>query len=444
MVHITVTKGLDIPIEGDPKSNKILPLQANLFALSTPKMGSFKFLVQEGKEIEKGEVLLQEKQTGLCAVSPIPATISSIIRGDKRRVEKIVLSPTTLEPQLEPNLYLLALKKEALLNELNRAGLLLHFRARPCNQAVNPHTVPRTIFIQAIETAPLTPSAELQLQGREEEFRTGLLLLSQIAPIHLVTCEISSFSYLCKDLPVTLHTASGPHPAANPSLHIAKIDPVQSITDCIWTIKTLDVIALGVYCLKGQLWTDRVIAVAGSALKEDERRYVRTYPGAPLKSFLPNSSNNECRFISGDPLTGQSISSEDFLETEDTVLCAIPRAPKRRKFLSFLRLCSERFTATKTYLSSSKRAPFTTGQHGESRPFIDASLYEKVMPFTVLPMPMAKALLADDIDKAIEYGLLEIVPEDFALADFVCISKVGMMKIIKEGQQKFLEQFGAR
>jgi Na+-transporting NADH:ubiquinone oxidoreductase subunit A len=411
MVHITVTKGLDIPIEGAPKSNEISPLHADLLALSIPNIGSFKLLVQEKQEVEAGELLLQEKH----------------------------LSPTTLESHLEPNLYLLALKKEALLSELNRVGLLLQFRVRPCNQLVNPQILPRTIFIQAVESAPLTPPAELQLQDREKEFQTGLLLLSHLSQVHLVTRENSPFIPLCKNIPVSLHTVSGPHPAANPSLHIAKIDPVQSITDCIWTMKTLDVLSLGAYCLKGQLLIDQVVAIAGSALKENDRRYVRTYPGVPLKTLLP-LPNDECRFISGDPLTGCSISLEDFLEAEHTVLCAIPKAPKKRKFFSFLRIFSERFTATNTYMASSKKAPFTTGQHGERRPFIDASLYEKVMPFAILPMPMAKALLADDIDKAIEYGFLEIVPDDFALADFVCLSKVGMMKIIEEGQRKFLEQ----
>jgi len=444
MAHIIVTKGLDIPVDGSPEETSMISsISADLYALDIPRGYSFKLSVQEGVKVQAGQLLAQEKRSGLCIVAPVPATITAIVRGEKRKLEKIVFTPEKVDHHLGPNLYLLALKKEALLSELNSSGFLLRPKVRPFNQAVNPQILPRTIFVRAVETAPFTPTAESQIDSREEEFQVGLTLLSHLAPVHIVSRPNSAVIELCNDLPVNLHTVSGPHPAANPSLHIEKIDPIQSTTDCVWTLSALDVLTLGSYCMKGQFWIDQIIALTGSALKSGLRRYVRAYPGVALSALLAdNPFTQQCRLISGDPLTGQALSPDGFLQRDHTVFCAIPEGSKKRGFLSFLKSSSETFTATNTYIPAHKKAPFTTRQHGERRPFIDGSVYERVMPFTVLPMPMVKALLAEDMDKAIEYGLLEIVPEDFALADFVCISKVGMMRIVEKGQNRCRHDIG--
>jgi Na+-transporting NADH:ubiquinone oxidoreductase subunit A len=123
-----------------------------------------------------------------------------------------------------------------------------------------------------------------------------------------------------------------------------------------------------------------------------------------------------------------------------TVFCALKR-PERRTFLHFLRPFSSSYSATRTYLPSWKKLwPFTTSNHGEERAFIDGSIYETVMPFYVLPIQLVKSVIAEEFDRAIEYGLLEIIPDDFALADFICPSKAGMMKIIREGQKKYISR----
>jgi len=41
--------------------------------------------------------------------------------------------------------------------------------------------------------------------------------------------------------------------------------------------------------------------------------------------------------------------------------------------------------------------------------------------------------MANNYEKAIELGLLEVNVEDFALPSFVCPSKIDMMQIVKQG-----------
>ncbi len=51
--------------------------------------------------------------------------------------------------------------------------------------------------------------------------------------------------HLLKQKNVQKHTVEGPHPVANHSLHIQKIDPIRSVNDCIWTLTAYDAIAIG-------------------------------------------------------------------------------------------------------------------------------------------------------------------------------------------------------
>ena len=62
-----------------------------------------------------------------------------------------------------------------------------------------------------------------------------------------------------------------------------------------------------------------------------------------------------------------------------------------------------------------------------------------MMPLKIPTVPLLKALLAKDFEMAVELGLLEIDAEDFALAEFICPSKVEFTKIIREGIRAYIE-----
>ncbi len=143
-------------------------------------------------------------------------------------------------------------------------------------------------------------------------------------------------------------------------------------------------------------------------------------------------------------MTGEEVAPDDFLGAFHTAVAIIPDVCDR-EFLHFFRLGSEKYTASRAYLSghvnnSSKRYFFTTSQHGEERAFIDSSIYQKVMPIKILPMQLVKAVLAEDFELAEQFGLLEIDSEDFALLEFICPSKIKMMDIVKEGLKAFSEE----
>ena len=60
--------------------------------------------------------------------------------------------------------------------------------------------------------------------------------------------------------------------------------------------------------------------------------------------------------------------------------------------------------------------------------------YDKVLPIDIFCEYMIKAIIAGDIDRQESLGIYEIMPEDFALAEFVDSSKLELQRIVREGR----------
>lgn len=66
--------------------------------------------------------------------------------------------------------------------------------------------------------------------------------------------------------------------------------------------------------------------------------------------------------------------------------------------------------------------------------------YDRVMPMNIMVDYLVRAVLAKDTDEAIQLGILETDPEDFALCDFICPSKTEVQAIIREGLELIEEE----
>ena len=59
--------------------------------------------------------------------------------------------------------------------------------------------------------------------------------------------------------------------------------------------------------------------------------------------------------------------------------------------------------------------------------------YDKVLPMDIMPEYFDQAIIAGDIDRMEQLGIYEVAPEDFALCEFVCSSKMELQRIVREG-----------
>jgi len=58
-----------------------------------------------------------------------------------------------------------------------------------------------------------------------------------------------------------------------------------------------------------------------------------------------------------------------------------------------------------------------------------------------MPMQLIKSIMINDIDKMEKLGIYEIAPEDFALPEYVCPSKIEMQTIVREGLDSMQKEF---
>jgi len=69
---------------------------------------------------------------------------------------------------------------------------------------------------------------------------------------------------------------------------------------------------------------------------------------------------------------------------------------------------------------------------GGRRAIIMSNEYDKVLPMDILPEFLIKAMITGNIDKMEALGAYEIAPEDVALCEFVCTSKLPLQQIVRE------------
>lgn len=459
MAHIKISKGLNIPIKGAPEgfpkqlipsgyASSQSPMQ---IALELRKFDDIRFrlLAKPGDVVKIGQPLAEDKSTpGRMFVSPAGGVVKEVRRGLKRSLQYIVIEVAKEEGYVEfPKLDPKNASKEAIIERLLAGGSFAFIHSRPFSLLADPKKPPRSIFVKALESAPLVPPAELQVEGFETEFAIGLEAIKKLTdgPVHLVYRKETPCRAFSEAQGVQKHTAEGPHPIANVSLHIQRIDPILSVKDIIWTLTACDVVCIGHLLNRGRIFVDRIVSIAGPGIIADRGGYFKVRSGFPVSALISGRiEKGLMRLISGDPLMGSKVSSEDFLGLYDTAFCVVPENVER-EFLHFMGVGVSKYSFSRAYLSghldnSRREYEFTTNLHGEHRAFVDATLYDKVMPLDIPTMLLVKAVMAEDFDLAETLGLLEVDGEDFALPTFVCPSKMEMTEMIKTGLRRYAKE----
>lgn len=460
MTHIKITKGLDIPLSGKPHGNaQLVTPGGDATPMITPPQVALdlrpfeglklRVLVKAGDVVKAGDPLVEDKDCeGRVFVAPSSGTVKDVLRGNKRVLQEIIIDTAKQEEFKEfPIIDPATSSREALIEALLAGGIFGSIRSRPFSRLANPKLTPRSIFVKAVESAPFTPPAELQVEGKEHEFQTGLNALTKLTngKVHLVFRKDTTLKAFINAQGVERHTVEGPHPVANQSLHIQHIDPISHPNDCIWTLNAYDVVSIGTLLEKGKILNEKIISIAGPGVLTDRVGYFKVKNGCPVGCLIAGRlQKGENRFISGDPLMGHKVNVNGFIGYNDFVFCVIPENTER-ELLHFFRLGLDKYSISGAYLSGhlnnqNREYPFTTSMHGEHRPFIDPALYEKVQPLSIPTMQLVKAVMAEDYDLADTLGILEVDTEDFALPTFVCPSKMEMTEIMKQGISRYAKE----
>ena len=437
---IQIRKGLDISLKG--KAEKVLTkisgaavyaVKPDDFQGITPKL-----TVKEGDTVLAGTPLFTDKhRPEINFVSPVSGSVQQIVRGDKRKLLAITITPTAEQEFLRHETgNLNALSREALVAFLLKSGAWPFLKQRPYGIIANPADQPKAIFISGFDSAPLAPDMDYVLTGEAEAFQKGIDVLRQLTgKVHLsMNDQPAATSILQKVKGVEFHTFKGPHPAGNVGVQIHHIAPLNK-GDVVWTIDLQHIVSLGRLFLKGVYDVSKVIALVGSEVKKP--RYFRMISGAcikPLHDYINTAGSP--RYISGNVLTGTNIGAEGFLSFYDSMISVIPEGD-HYEFLGWANpFRMKKFSVSRSYFSwifPDKEYALDTNINGGQRAFVMNGEYEKVLPMDIYPVYLLKAILAEDIDKMEQLGIYEVVEEDLALCEFVCTSKIDVQDILRKG-----------
>ena len=125
-----------------------------------------------------------------------------------------------------------------------------------------------------------------------------------------------------------------------------------------------------------------------------------------------------------------------FFPIIDIYMVTVIPEGKEYEFLGWASLGLNKFSMSKTFLSylmPGRRYRLNANYHGEERAFVVTGQYERVLPMDILPVYLLKAILTEDLDKMEQLGMYEVAPEDMALCEFVCTSKIPVQEIVERG-----------
>lgn len=446
---IKIKKGLDLPIAGTPlqviedgPAIRHVALLGEEYVGMRPSM-----LVQEGDRVKKGQVLFEDKKNpGVMYTAPASGKVSAINRGERRVLQSVVIEvegdeQIPFEPYDEASLN--QLSNEQVQNYLLASGLWTALRTRPFSKTPAPGSSPRAIFVSAMDTQPLAADPQVIIATEPEAFKHGLTVLTRLtegkvhvchAPGPVITSHPSA--------QVTYNEFSGPHPAGLVGTHIHFLEPV-SARKTVWHVGYQDVIAIGKLFTRGELCTDRIVAVAGPQVNQPV--LLRTRLGASLSELTAGRlKEDDNRIISGSVLSGTAFSAtHDYLGRFHQQVSVI-REGREKELFGWVMPGRDKYSITRTTLGhffKHKLFAFSTNMQGGERAMVPIGNYERVMPLDILATHLLRDLLSGDTDSAQALGCLELDEEDLALCTFVCPGKYEYGPVLRDILTK-IEQEG--
>jgi Na+-transporting NADH:ubiquinone oxidoreductase subunit A len=432
MSVIRIVRGLDLPIDGEPEQrvDETKPVIASVALLGGDYIGLRATMrVEEGDRVKTGQPLfIDRRDDEVLFTSPGNGRVEAINRGARRALVSVTVRLDGDEAEAFPSWredQLAGLRRDQVVDALLASGLWTALRARPFGKVADPRASPSSLFVTAMDSNPLAARAEVVLEEFASDFIHGLAVISHLTEDSIFLCH-APYATLPEPMPDRVEIAefSGPHPAGLPGTHIHFLDPVGA-NKTVWHVGYQDVIAIGKLFTTGALWTERIIALGGSAARRP--RLLRTRLGASTDELVKDELHeSDCRVISGSVLSGrQATGAEAYLGRYHNQISAIPEARQSGDGAQGP-APGDRFTTygpRRYNRPVARKFSLSTALHGRPSAIIPLDQFERVMPLDVLPIPLLRALAVGDTELATDLGCLELEEEDLALCGFVCPGK---------------------
>ena len=434
-----IRKGHDIKLVGAAIQNDLGTVNASTYAVSpldfpgiTPKLA-----VKAGTQVKAGDTLFFDKdrpEVKIC--SPVSGEVAEVKRGAKRKIlAVVVLADSDIAYAEHGALDVSKADRAAVADFMAATGVGALITSRPYGVVASMTEEPRDIFVNGIQSGPLAGDLAYQLAGKEAEIAAALKALSALTTGKLyVSQDADTDKITALDAEgVTSISFSGKHPKGLVGTQIAQTAPINK-GDVVWTVNAIDLPVIGHAVLTGQYKPQYKVAITGS--RAMNTGYATMLQGVSLAAFNDANINlDNTRLIAGDVLTGTQIEHQGFLSFGASQLTAIPEG-NQTEFFGWVLPGFGKFSMNRAFwgwLFPNRAYDLDTNLHGEERAFVVTGEYDKFIPMDIFPQQLLRAIMIGDIEKMEKLGIYEIVPEDFALAEVACTSKLPLQQIVRDG-----------
>ena len=437
---IKTKKGLNLPISGNPSTevdsstaiNSIAVLGSNYVGLKPTMM------VDEGDAVLSGQKLFENKRNlGTFVTAPSSGIVKSINRGDKRKFLSVIIETDNTLDAIKFDIDHYSNSIDFLID----TGALSYFRSRPYNRMPELNTLPSAIFINACDTNPLSIDPHELIKLDQDLFNKGLHFIKSINSNIKTFCSYqnSNFDKSIKD--VRYSQFSGPHPAGLVGTHIHFLHPVGQ-NRSVWTISWQEVISLGHLLENKTLRSEKFISIGGP--NANDPKILKIKYGSNLLELTAGKILQNSRIISGSVLNGHTGEGVmNYLGAFDNQVSVLPDESNDILFnwvMPGLKLHSKLPVFLSSWIKP-KEFKFNVSMNGGNRAIVPVASYQEIMPLNILTTQLLKSLVTFDIELGEKLGVLELAPEDLALASYVCPSKYDYQSILDSNLEKMYEEF---
>ena len=437
---IKTKKGLNLPISGNPSLDVDFSTSINSIAILGTDFVGLKptMMVGEGDTVLSGQKLFENKKNpGTYITAPLSGVIKSINRGDKRRFLSLIIETDDSLDLLNFDLN----DYSSPIDFLVDSGALAYFRTRPYNRMPIPSELPSAIFINACDTNPLSIDPHELIKFDQDLFNQGLKFIQSINGDIKTFCSYQNNDFDKSVEGVSYNQFKGPHPAGLVGTHIHFLYPVGQ-NRSVWTISWQEVISLGYLLHNKNLRSDKNVTIGGPNTYDP--KILKVKHGSNLSELTAGKIFDNSRVISGSVLNGHSGENVmNYLGSFDNQVSVLPDESNDILF-NWAMPGSTLHSNLPAFISSwikPIKFTFNVSMNGGNRAIVPVSSYQEIMPLNILMIQLLKSLVTLDIELGEKLGVLELAPEDLALASYVCPSKYDYQSILDSNLEKMYEEF---
>jgi Na+-transporting NADH:ubiquinone oxidoreductase subunit A len=433
MEKIKISKGFTPRLAGLPDTSLITlptPATIGLSAMDIPYIRP-KLLVKENEQVKTGTPLFFDKRDDTIQyVSPGTGTIKKILFGERRRLQEVVIALDTAEEFIQfepvPRSNLKEIAKQELIQRLKQGGLWQSLRQFPAKDTADSSHTPAMIIVSLNGNDLFSPHPGILMAREREAFEFGLDLLKRFSHRIIVTARQSSLERLEPVKAHITHQVADTYPAWDPGVVLFRLK--KSIEEnTAWTITADHLVMMGNFLLTGRYPTQKIVTLTK---KGDQKPHLLIRQGAPIKTLTGNFHWDS--LITTGQFNGRIADPDGHLGFFENTLNIIDNVAEEELF-GFIRPGSDKTSVSRAFLSSFSKGPKQVDctLHGEERACINCSYCENICPNDLMPNFIMKALHSDEIESALEYGLLDCCR--CGLCSYTCPSKIELTKILSHG-----------